>query len=131
MADKSYLDDYKTYEEKAGALINNLYDLIAFKGLNAKDLDKELFGRQYLQPCKHFKIIEFGRLLKYCDYLGVSLNKLMTFSYKNIVKKANIDAKEAKIKELRSELAKLEMQVKLDKQDLNEAYRIANIKEGK
>lgn len=124
MAEKTYLDKYETSEEKTAALIQNLFYLIEFKGYKISEFDKTVgSGKSYLPTCKHTGKIEFSRLLAYCDALGVSLNKLMTFSYENIAKKAELDAKEAKVKELESELAKLKMQVKLDRQVLNEAYQ--------
>ena len=124
MAEKTYLDKYETSEEKTAALIQNLFYLIEFKGYKISEFDKKIgSGKSYLPTCKHSGKIEFSRLLTYCDALGVSLNKLMTFSYENIVKKTELDAKEAKVKELESELAKLKMQVKLDRQALNEAYQ--------
>lgn len=129
--EKSYLDDYETPEEKTVALIDNLYDLIKMKGYDPKDLDKKLFNRAYLQPMRHFKKIEFGRLLMYCDALGVSLHKITTFSYKNIAKKAEIEADIERKKELESELAKLNMQIKLKQKALNDSYREANIKESR
>ena len=122
MADKTYLDKYETPEEKTAAIIQNLYYLIEFKNKSVSEFEKSLNQRNYLPTCKHNGTIELSRLLKYCDALGISLNKLMSFSYENIAKKAEIDAKEAKIKSLESELAKLKMQLKLDKQSLNEAY---------
>lgn len=123
MADKCYLDKYDTPEEKTKAIIQNLYYLIEYKGFTIDQFDKKVMNRHYLQTCKHGGTIEFSKLLKYCDALGVSLQKLMTFSYENIARKAEIDEKEEKIKSLESELAKLRMQVKLDKQALNEAYQ--------
>lgn len=124
MAEKTYLDKYETNEEKTAALIQNLLYLIEFKGYKISEFDKTVGSKKsYLPTCKHTGKIEFSRLLTYCDALGVSLNKLMTFSYENIAKKAELDAKEVRVKELESELAKLKMQVKLDKQALNEAYQ--------
>ena len=124
MAEKTYLDKYETPSEKTAALIQNLFYLIEFKGYKISEFDKSVGQKKvYLPTCKHSGKIEFSRLLEYCDALGVSLNKLMTFSYENIAKKAEVEAKEAKIKELKSELAKLEMQVKLDRQSLNTAYQ--------
>ena len=124
-------DDYETAEEKTMALIEYLCNLMAFKGKKVSEVDKKLFGRNYLPTCKHTGAIEFGRLLKYCDYLGVNIHKLMTFSYKNIAKKAEIEEKRAKIKKLRAELAKLEMTVKLDEKHLNDSYREENIKKAR
>lgn len=129
--EKSYLDDYNTPEEKTEALVNNLCYLIKMKGLDPKEIDKKLFNRNYLQPMKHFKKIEFGRLLMYCDFLGVSLQKITTFSYKNVAKKIEIDAAIERKKELESELAKLNMQIKLKQKALNDSYREANIKESR
>lgn len=124
MADKTYLDKYETPEEKTAAIIQNLLYLIEYKGYTIKDFDKSIgSGKIYLPTCKHSGKIEFSRLLTYCEALGVSLNKLMSFSYENIVKKSEIEAKEARIKEIESELYKLKAQVKLDKQALNEAYQ--------
>lgn len=129
MEDKrTYLDDCETPDDKAKAIIENLIYLIEFKGYTIAQLDNNLWGRSYIPSCKHGGKIDFARLLVYCDKLGVSLNKLMTFSYKGMAKKAEIEAKEAKVKELESQLAKLKMQLKLDKQAVNDIYREANIK---
>jgi len=125
---RTYLDDCKSPEEKTKAVIENLYDLIAFKGVSPKEVDKKIFNRQYLPSCKHYGTIEFGRLLKYCEYLGVSLDKLMTFSYKGIAKKKEIEEKEARLREIEAEAAKIRMQLKLDRQEQSNIYREANIK---
>ena len=122
------MDDCKTPEEKAKAIIDNLYYLIEYKGYTIKDFDKKVTGRLYLPSCKHNGAIELSKLLLYCDKLGVSLSKLMSFSYKGIAKKAEIEAKEERVKALESELAKLRMQLKLDKQEISDIYREANIK---
>lgn len=124
----TYLDDCKTPEEKVKAILDNLGYLIEFKGYSVSEFDKEVFGRNYLSFCKSKGVMDFARLLTYCDKLGVSLNKLMTFSYKGMAKKADIEAKETKVKELEAELAKLKMQLKLDKQEVSDIYREANIK---
>ena len=123
MAEKTYLDKYETPEEKTKAIIDNLYDLINYKGFKITDIDKKIAKKAYLSQAKHYGKIDFCTLLKCCDILGVNLAKLMSFSYKNVAKKADIDAKELEIKELKTRLAKLEMQVKLDKQALNEEYQ--------
>ena len=128
MAERTYLDDCKNNEERVKAIIDNLCYLIEFKGYSVYDYDKKTFGRSYLGMCKSKGCIDFARLLEYCDDLGVSLSKLMTFSYKGMAKKADIEKKEERVKALESELAKLRMQLKLDKQDLNNTYREANIK---
>lgn len=125
---KTYLDDCKSPEEKVQAIIDNLGYLIEFRGYSISEFDKKVFGRNYLSMCKSKGVIDFARLLLYCDKLGVSLQKLMTFSYKGMAKKAEIEAKEEKIKTLESELAKLKMQLKLDRQEVSDIYREANIK---
>ncbi|MBO7450884.1 MAG: hypothetical protein J6U54_11005 [Clostridiales bacterium] len=124
----TYLDDCKTPEEKIQAIIDNLGYLIEFKGYSTSKLDNELFGRNYFSMCKSRGGMDFARLLIYCDKLGVSLSKLMTFSYKGIAKKAEIEAKEARARELEAELAKLRMQLKLDRQEISDIYHEANIK---
>ena len=125
---RTYLDDCKTPAEKVEAMIDNLCYLIEFKGYSVTRFDKEVFGRQYLSMCKSKKGIDFCRLLEYCDKLGVSLDRLMSFSYKGMAKKKEIEEKEARIKELEAELAKLRMQLKLDKKEQSDIYREANIK---
>ena len=52
----------------------------------------------------------------------------MTFSYKGMAKKKEIEEKEARVKALESELAKLKMQLKLDRQQQSDIYREAAIK---
>ena len=125
---RTYLDDCKTPEEKVMAIIDNLGYLIEFKGYSITGFDKKTFGRGYLPMCKHKKCIDFARLLIYCDNLGVSLDRLMTFSYKGMAKKKEIEEKEARLKELEAEVAKLRMQLKLDKKEQSDIYREANIK---
>lgn len=132
MPDKTYLSDYDCPEDKVKAIIDNLYDLIEFKGYKSiKDFETACGVKKiYLAQCKHNGEIGLCHLMRYCDKLGVSLDKLMSFNYKNVAKKKEIEDNEAKIKELESELAKRKMKLKLDKQALNEAYRVANIKGG-
>lgn len=129
MEDKrTYLDECKTPDEKVKAILDNLGYLIEFKGYSVTKFDKDVFGRSYLSYCKCKGVIDFARLLEYCDKLGVSLDKLMTFSYKGIAKKREIEAKEARLKELEAEAAKIRMQLKLDKKEQSDIYREANIK---
>ena len=125
---RTYLDDCKTPEEKVKAIIDNLGYLIEFKGYSIRELDHKLFGRSYLSFCKCKGVLDFARLLTYCDKLGVSLDKLMAFSYKGMAKKKEIEEKEARIKELEAELAKLKRQRKLGRQEQSDIYREAAIK---
>lgn len=123
MSNKTYLDKYKTPEEKTAALIDNLFSLIKYKGFTVKEVEQKITKKkQYLSQCKHYNRIEFSVLLSACEFLGVSLNHLMSFSYENVAKKAEIDAKKKRLQELTSEMNKLKMQIDLDEKALNTAY---------
>ena len=132
MSAKTYLDDYETPEEKTEAIIQNLYFLIDFKGYKSiKDFEAACgIKKSYLPTCKHSKEIGLKHLMIYCNKLGTSIERLMSFNYENVAKQKEIEENEEEIKRLESELAKRRMKLKLDKQALNEAYRVANIKGG-
>lgn len=122
MSKESYLDKYDTNEEKTYQLILNLVDLCKFKEISVKDLCVSVgVNPTYISYCKKHKEIKFSILLDMCDKLGVSIGKLMTFSYANLVTNKQLHENEERLKSMRSEMAKLEMLVKEQKKALNMA----------
>lgn len=125
MSKESYLDKYDTNEEKTYQLILNLIDLCKFKGINVTDLCVKVgVNKTYISYCKTHKEIKFSVLLNMCDNLGVTLSKLMTFKYANLVTNKQLHENEEKLKNMRSEVAKLQMLIDSQKKALN----IANMR---
>lgn len=74
MADKSYLEEFKTPEEKVEAIVQNLYYLVDFKGYKSiKDFETACgVKKSYLPMCKHNKEIGLAHIMLYCEKLGIS-----------------------------------------------------------
>ncbi len=125
MSRESYLDKYETNQEKTYQLILNLINLCRFKEVPVGDLCISVgINKTYINYCKTHKEIKFSILLDMCDKLGVSLGKLMTFSYANLVTNKQLHENEEKLKNMRSEIAQLETLVNEQRKALN----IANMK---
>ena len=122
---KSYLDKYESNEEKTYQLILNLVNLCKFKGIGVTELCAKVgVSKMYISQCKTRKEIKFSVLLDMCDALGVTLSKLMTFEYANLVTNKQLHENEEKLKNMRAEVAKLQMLIDSQKKALN----IANMK---
>ena len=120
--EKTYLDKYDNPKDKAKAVVINIIDCARLQDIKPSDLGKKLgHADNYMTLAKNKGDMKFSELLKACDILGVSLNKLMTFQYANIVKNKQLQENEEKLKALESEIAKLRILVKEQKKDLVES----------
>ena len=111
--EKSYFDKCESNDEKTKLLIQNICDLAKYKGIKLSELNKKLGrSKSFISYCKHSNKIDFTAVLDVCDILGVSLNRLVTFSYANVVKRQQIDENKKRLAALRSEVVRLDMLVK-------------------
>lgn len=120
--DKTYLDKYDNPKDKSKAVIENIICLARFKDIDTRKLSTDTgHADNYFYLLRKSGEIKFSELLKVCEYLGVSVNKIMSFNYTNIVKNKQLEENEAKLKAMESEIAKLRILVKEQKKDLIES----------
>lgn len=125
MGKETYLDRCENNKEKTYRVIQNIYDLCKYKEISVTDLSTQIGkNKTYLSYCLKHKEINFSLLLEICDKLGVSLSRLMTFSYANLVTNKQLHENEEKLKAMESEVYKLRTLVNEQKKALN----IANMR---